>query len=62
MLKYLDMCTRFFLVVHIAEENEVAFVAFSLRHEIEFQNYLCYFEAFTFNQYSLCFNEEFKYV
>lgn len=40
MLKYLDRCTRFFLVVHIAEENEVAFVAFSLRHEIEFQNYL----------------------
>ena len=34
------MCTRFFPVMDIAKETEVAFGAFPLRYDIEFQNYL----------------------
>lgn len=40
MWKYLDMCTRFSRVMGIAEEREVAFLAFPLRSETKLQNYL----------------------
>lgn len=39
-LKYLDVYTRFLLIIVIAEESEAAFGAFPLWYEIELQNYL----------------------